>query len=183
MAITEMIKEKYYEIIEAMKRAYEDSLRQPWCLYRVDMNKEDGTIVVHPFSDNNSWIQGYYTIWTCDNEYFDLIATCEGRTWKKVYEEEILPFLNEKEKRKIDMFISEYQLENPDERDLYWTYAEVMDFVEKKFPEHWLRYVDKLIQEVIDSTEEDYFIDILDNRITEIEYYEKVLNELNGEGE
>ena len=165
MTITETLKEKYDEIIEAMKQAYEDSLYQPWCIYCVDMNKEDDTIVVHTFSDRNSWIQGYYTIWTCDNEYFDLFAACEGRTWKKVYEEEILPFLNEEEKKKVDMFIAEYQAENLYENDDFWTYAEVMDFVENKLPEHWSRYRNKLIQEVIDSTEDDYFTDILDERI------------------
>lgn len=174
MAITEMMKEKYYEIIEAMKRAYEDSLRQPWCLYRVDMNKEDGTIVVHPFSDNNSWIQGYYTIWTCDNEYFDLFAAWEGRTWKKVYEEEFIPFFSEEEKRKVDMFIIEYQANNPDNDDWFWTYSAVMDFVEKEFPEHWTRYRDKIIQEAIDNTEEDYFTDILDERIRDNEYYDEM---------
>ena len=174
MTITEMLNEKYDEIIKAMKQAYEDSLHQPWCIYCVDMDKEDGTIVVHVFSDRNSWIQGYYTIWTCDNEYFDLIAACEGRTWKKVYEEEILPFLNDKEKRKVDMFITEYQSENPDDDDEFWTYAEVMDFVENKLPAHWSRYRDKLIQEAIDNTEEDYFTDILDNRIAENEYEDKM---------
>ena len=177
MTTTEILKEKYDEIIEAMKQAYEDSLYQPWCIYCVDMNKEDDTIVVHTFSDRNSWIQGYYTIWTCDNEYFDLFAACEYRTWKKVYEEEILPFLNEEEKRKVDMFIAEYQSENLYENDDFWTYAEVMDFVENKLPEHWSRYRDKLIQEVIDNTEDDYFTDILDERIAEIEYYEDITSE------
>lgn len=174
MTITEMLKEKYDEIIKAMKQAYEDSLHQPWCIYCVDMDKEDGTIVVHVLSDRNSWIKGYYTIWTCDNEYFDLFAACEDRTWKKVYEEEILPFLNNKEKRKVDMFITEYQSENPDDDDEFWTYAEVMDFVENKLPEHWSQYRDKLIQEVVNSTEEDYFTDILDNRIAENEYEDKM---------
>lgn len=174
MTITEMLKEKYDEIIKAMKRAYENSLHQPWCIYCVDIDKEDGTIVVHVFSDRNSWIQGYYTIWTCDNEYFDLFAACEYRTWKKVYEEEILPFLNEEEKRKVDMFIAEYQAENLYENDDFWTYAEVMDFVENKLPEHWSRYRNKLIQEVIDNTDEDYFTDILDERIAENEYEDKM---------
>ena len=174
MTITETLYEKYDEIIKAMKQAYEDSLYQPWCIYCVDMNKEDDTIVVHVFSDRNSWIQGYYTIWTCDNEYFDLFTACEGRTWKKVYEEEILPFLNEEEKRKVDMFIEEYQAENLYENDDFWTYAEVMDFVENKLPEHWSRYRDKLIQEVIDNTDEEYFTDILDERITENEYEDKM---------
>lgn len=177
MTITKILYEKYDEIIKAMKQAYEDSLHQPWCIYCVDMNKEDDTIVVHVFSDRNSWIQGYYTIWTCDNEYFDLFAACEGRTWKKVYEEEILPFLNEEEKRKVDAFIAEYQSENLYENDDFWTYAEVMDFVENKLPEHWSRYRDKLIQEVIDNTEDDYFTDILDERIAEIEYYEDITSE------
>lgn len=177
MTITEVLKEKYDEIIKAMKQAYEDSLHQPWCIYCVDINKEDDTIVVHAFSDRNSWIQGYYTIWTCDNEYFDLFAACEGRTWKKVYEEEILPFLNEEEKRKVDMFIAEYQAENLYENDDFWTYAEVMDFVENKLPEHWSRYRDKLIQEVIDNTDEDYFTDILDERIAENEYYDDIMSE------
>lgn len=177
MTITETLYEKYDEIIKAMKQAYEDSLYQPWCIYCVDMNKEDDTIVVHTFSDRNSWIQGYYTIWTCDNEYFDLFAACEGRTWKKVYEEEILPFLNEEEKRKVDMFIVEYQAENLYENDDFWTYAEVMDFVENKLPEHWSRYRNKLIQEVIDNTDEDYFTDILDERIAKIEYYEDITSE------
>lgn len=174
MTITKTLYEKYDEIIKAMKQAYEDSLHQPWCIYCVDINKEDDTIVVHVFSDRNSWIQGYYTIWTCDNEYFNLFAACEGRTWKKVYEEEILPFLNEEEKRKVDMFITEYQSENPDECDDLWTYAEVMDFVENKLPEHWSRYRDKLIQEVIDNTEDDYFTNILDERIAENEYADKM---------
>lgn len=174
MTITETLYEKYDEIIKAMKQAYEDSLHQPWCIYCVDMNKEDDTIVVHVFSDRNSWIQGYYTIWTCDNEYFDLFAACEYRTWKRVYEEEILPFLNEEEKRKVDMFITEYQSENLYENDDFWTYAEVMDFVENKLPEHWSRYRDKLIQEVIDNTDEDYFTDILDERIAENEYEDKM---------
>lgn len=174
MTITETLYKKYDEIIKAMKQAYEDSLHQPWCIYCVDMNKEDDTIVVHAFSDRNSWIQGYYTIWTCDNEYFDLFAACEGRTWKKVYEEEILPFLNEEEKKKVDMFIAEYQAENLYENDDFWTYAEVMDFVENKLPEHWSRYRDKLIQEVIDNTEDDYFTDILDERIAENEYEDKM---------
>lgn len=177
MTITETLYEKYDEIIKAMKQAYEDSLHQPWCIYCVDMNKEDDTIVVHVFSDRNSWIQGYYTIWTCDNEYFDLFAACEYRTWKRVYEEEILPFLNEEEKRKVDMFIVEYQAENLYENDDFWTYAEVMDFVENKLPEHWSRYRNKLIQEVIDNTDEDYFTDILDERIAEIEYYEDITSE------
>ena len=174
MTTTEMLNEKYDEIIKAMKQAYEDSLHQPWCIYCVDMNKEDDTIVIHVFSDRNSWIQGYYTIWTCDNEYFDLFAACEYRTWKKVYEEEILPFLNEEEKRKVDMFITEYQSENLYENDDFWTYAEVMDFVENKLPEHWSRYRDKLIQEVIDNTDEEYFTDILDERIAENEYEDKM---------
>lgn len=177
MTTIEILYEKYDEIIKAMKQAYEDSLYQSWCIYCVDMNKEDDTIVVHTFSDRNSWIQGYYTIWTCDNEYFDLFAACEYRTWKKVYEEEILPFLNEEEKRKVDMFITEYQSENLYENDDFWTYAEVMDFVENKFPEHWSRYRDKLIQKVIDNTEDDYFTDILDERIAEIEYYEDITSE------
>jgi len=174
MTITETLYEKYDEIIKAMKQAYEDSLHQPWCIYCVDMNKEDDTIVVHVFSDRNSWIQGYYTIWTCDNEYFDLFAACEYRTWKRVYEEEILPFLNEEEKKKVDMFIAEYRSENLYENDDFWTYAEVMDFVENKLPEHWSRYRDKLIQEVIDNTDEDYFTDILDERIAENEYEDKM---------
>lgn len=174
MTITETLYEKYDEIIKAMKQAYEDSLHQPWCIYCVDMNKEDDTIVVHVFSDRNSWIQGYYTIWTCDNEYFDLFAACEYRTWKRVYEEEILPFLNEEEKRKVDAFIAEYQSENLYENDDFWTYAEVMDFVENKLPEHWSRYRDKLIQEVIDNTDEEYFTDILDERIAENEYADKM---------
>lgn len=177
MTITEMLKEKYDEIIEAMKQAYEDSLHQPWCIYCVDMDKEDGTIVVHVFSDRNSWIKGYYTVWTCDNEYFDLFAACESRTWKKVYEEEILPFLNEKEKRKIDMFITEYRSENPDDDDEFWVYAEAMDYIENKFPEHWSRYRNKLIQEVVNNTEEDYFTDILHNRIAENEYEDKMNKE------
>ena len=50
MTITEMLNEKYDEIIKAMKQAYEDSLHQPWCIYCVDMDKEDGTIVVHVFT-------------------------------------------------------------------------------------------------------------------------------------
>ena len=172
MTITEMLKEKYDEIIKAMKQAYEDSLYQPWRIYCVDMDKEDGTIVEYVFVDRNSWIEGYHTVWICDNEYFDLFAACEGRTWKKVYEEEILPFLNEEEKRKVDMFITEYQANNPD--DEFWTYAEVMDFVEKKLPEHWLRYRNKLVQEVIDNTEDGYFTDILDNHIAEAEYEDKM---------
>ena len=52
-----------------------------------------------------------------------------------------------------------------------------MDFVENKLPEHWSRYRDKLIQEVIDNTEDDYFTDILDERIAEIEYYEDITSE------
>lgn len=172
MKVSKMMEKNYDAIIKTMKQAYEDSLHQPWCIYCVDIDKEDGTIVVHVFSDRNSWIQGYYTIWTCDNEYFDLFAACEGRTWKKVYEEEILPFLNDKEKRKVDMFITEYQTNNPD--DEFWTYAEVMNFVENKLTEHWSRYRDKLIQEVIDNTEDDYFTDILDNRIAENEYEDKI---------
>ena len=79
------------------------------------------------------------------------------------------------------MFITEYQANNPDEHDDFWTYAEAMDFVEKKLPEHWLRYRDKLIQEVIDNTEDDYFTDILDNHIAEVQYYEDIMSEGNKE--
>ena len=70
------------------------------------------------------------------------------------------------------MFITEYRANKPD--DEFWMWAEVMDFVENKLPEHWSRYRNKLIQEVIDNTEEDYFTDILDNRIAENEYEDKM---------
>ena len=127
MTITEMMEEKYDEIVEAMKRVYEESLHVPHCVYCVDMDTEDGTIVTHIFPDNNSWMTGYYRVWTCDHRNWDMF-TLDNRPWKLIYEESIEPLLDEEEKRKIEMFITKYQANNPDEDDEYWTYVEVIDY-------------------------------------------------------
>lgn len=171
--ITEMMKEHYDEIIEAMKRVYEDSLHVPHCVYCVDMNTEDGTIVVHIFPDNNSWMEGYYRVWTCDNRNFDLFD-CDSRSQKQIYKEDIEPLLDSKEKRKVDMFITKYQANNSDDDDLYWTYSETMDFVEEEFPDVWNTFKENTIKDIIDCAEPDYFTDILDERIRDNEQYDEM---------
>ena len=171
--ITEMMKEHYDEIIKAMKRVYEDSFHVPHCVYCVDMDTEDGTIVVHIFPDNNSWMEGYYRVWTCDNRNWD-VFTWDDRSYKWIYKESIEPLLDEKEKRKVEMFITKYQANNPDEDDEYWTYAEVIDYVEDEFPDRWEQFRNDVIQNEMDNTEEDYFTDILDERIRDNEYYDEM---------
>ena len=84
-------------------------------------------------------------------------------------------------KKKVKLYITKNQANKPEEQDDVWTYCEARNFEEKKLPEHWSRYRDKLIQEAIDNTEEDYFTDILDNRIAEVEYYEDIMSEGNKE--
>lgn len=171
MTITEMMKEHYDEIIKAMKRVYEDSLHVPHCVYCVDMNTEDGTIVIHIFPDNNSWMEGYYRVWTCDHRNWD-VFTWDDRSYKCIYKESIEPLLNEEEKRKVDLFITKYQANNPD--DEYWMYGEVIDYVEKEFPDCWEQFENDVIQNEMDNTKDDYFTDILDERIRDNQYYEEM---------
>lgn len=173
MTITEMMKEHYDEIIKAMKRVYEDSLHIPHCVYCVDMDEEDGTIVTHIFSDDNSWIEGYYRVWTCNNENWDIFLY-DRRPWEQIYKESVEPLLNKKEKRKVDLFIAKYQANNPDDEDLYWTYCEAIDYVEDNYPERWNEFRNKAIKNIIDCTEEEYFTDILDERIRDNEQYEEM---------
>ena len=173
ITITEMMKKHYDDIIKAMKRVYEDSLHVPHCVYCVDMNIEDGTIVVHVFPDNNSWMEGYYRVWTCDHRNFDLFD-CDSRSQKQIYKEDIEPLLDSKEKRKVDMFITKYQANNPDDDDLYWTYSEAMDFVEEEFPDVWNTFRENTIKDIIDCAEPDYFTGILDERIRDNEQYDEM---------
>lgn len=178
MKVTEMMKEHYNEIIEAMKRVFEDSLHVPHCVYCVDMDTEDGTIVIHVFPDNNSWMEGYYRVWTCDNRNWDMF-TWDNREWEQIYKESVESLLNEEEKRKVNMFITEYQANNPDEDDLYWTYSEAIDYVENEFPDRWEEFRNNVIRNEVDNTSEDCFTDILDERIRDNEQYDEMWDELN----
>ena len=173
MTITEMMKEHYDEIIKAMKHVYEDSFHVPHCVYCVDMDIEDGIIVIHVFPDDNSWMEGYYRVWTCDNRNWDIFSG-DDRSYKWIYKESIEPLLNEEEKRKVDLFITKYQANNPDEDDEYWMYSEVIDYIENEFPDRWEEFENDVIQNELDCTEEDYFTDILDERIRDNEQYEEM---------
>lgn len=173
MTITEMIKEHYDEIIKAMKHVYEDSLHVPHCVYCVDMDTEDGTIIVHVFPDDNSWIQGYYRVWTRDNRNWDIFVG-DDRSPKEIYQESIEPLLDEEEKRKVKIFFTKYKANNPDEDDKYWMYSEVIDYIENEFPDRWEEFENNAIQNELDCTEEDYFTDILDERIRDNEQYEEM---------
>lgn len=173
MTITEMMKKHYDEIIKAMKRGYEDSLHVPHCVYCVDMDTEDGTIVVHVFPDDNSWMEGYYRVWTCDNRNWDIFVG-DNRTPKEIYQESIEPLLNKEEKRKANIFITKNQANNLNERELYWLYSEIIDYVKNKFPERWKEFENNAIQNILDNTEEYYFTDILDWRIQDNEQYEEM---------
>ena len=170
MTITEMMKEHYDEIIEAMNHAYEESLHAPYYIYCVDMDKETGQIVTHVFSDNNSWIEGYYRVWTCDNRTFDLFD-CDSRSPEQIYKEDIEPLLNAEEKKKINEFIMNYQ------GDSYWLYFDVMKYIEDEFPYVWNNFKDNAVQDIIDCTENDYLSDILDERIRDNEQYEEMWSE------
>ena len=168
MTITEMMKEHYDEIIKAMKRIYEDSLHIPHCIYCIDMDEEDGTIVTHVFSDNNSWMEGYYRVWTCDNRNFNIFDG-DSRSPKQIYKNDVEPLLTEERRKKImDSFVTE-----PDSDD-YWIYNEALDIVEDEYPDVWHTFREHAIQDIIDCTEPTYFMDILDERIRDNEQYEEM---------
>ena len=53
-------------------------------------------------------------------------------------------------------------------------YSEVIDYIENEFPDRWEEFENDVIQSELDCTEEDYFTDILDERIRDNEQYEKM---------
>ena len=100
--------------------------------------------------------------------------TWDDREWEQIYKESVEPLLDAEEKRKVNTFITKYQANNPDDDDLYWTYSEAIDYVENEFPDHWEEFRNNVIQNEVDNTSEDYFTDILDERIRDNEQYEEM---------
>lgn len=50
----------------------------------------------------------------------------------------------------------------------------MIDYIENEFPDCWEEFENDVIQSELDCTEEDYFTDILDERIRDNEQYEEM---------
>jgi len=161
MKISEMMEKNYSTIIEVMKQAYSEALHMPWVIYKVDMDIEDGTVTSHQFIDNNSWYQGWHTIWTFDYRNEDPIKIAEDNWGGQIFWDEFYPMLDEDGRKVCEEYLNDGN-----------NYSELLDFIKWRFEDVYKIYKEKLIKEIIDSTEEDYFTDILDYVIRDAQEYE-----------
>lgn len=161
MKISEMMEKNYSKIIEIMKQAYSEALHMPWVIYKVDMDIEDGTVTSHQFVDNNSWYQGWHTIWTFDYRNENPIEIAENNWSGEIYWDEFAPYLDTDGQRMCEEYL-----------DNGHNYSELLDYIKEKFEYSYDLYKKKLIKEIIDSTEEDFFTDILDYVIRDAQEYE-----------
>ena len=161
MKVSEMMEKNYSKIIEVMKQAYSEALHMPWVIYKVDMDIEDGTVTSHQFVDNNSWIQGWHTIWTFDYRNEDPVKIAEDNWGGEIYWDEFASYLDADGQRMCEEYLDDGH-----------SYSELLDYIKEKFEYSYDLYKEKLIKEIIDSTEEDYFTDILDYVIRDVQDYE-----------
>ena len=161
MKVSEMMEKNYSKIIEVMKEAYSEALHMPWVIYKVDMNIEDGTVTSHQFVDNNSWYQGWHTIWMFDYRNENPIEIAENNWGGEIYWDEFAPYLDTDGQRMCEEYL-----------DNGHNYSELLDYIKEKFEYSYDLYKEKLIKEIIDSTEEDFFTDILDYVISDAQEYE-----------
>lgn len=161
MKISEMMEKNYDAIIKTMKQAYSDVLHDPAYITRVVINPETEEIDIQYFTDVNSWIPDWHTIWTFDYRNEDPIKIAKDNWGGEIYWDEFAPYLNEDEQRMCEEYL-----------DYGYTYFELLDYIKEKFVHSYDLYKEKLIKEVIDATEEDFFTDILDYVISDAREYE-----------
>lgn len=161
MKISEMMEKNYDAIIKSMKQAYSEVLHNSAYITRVVINPETEEIDIQYFTDINSWVQGWHTIWTFDYRNEDLIKIAEDNWGGEIYWDEFAPYLDADGQRICEEYLDEGH-----------TYSELLDYIKEKFEYSYDLYKKKLIKEIIDSTEEDYFTDILDYVIKDAQEYE-----------
>ena len=161
MKISEMMEQNYDKIIKVMKQAYSEALHMPWVIHRVDMDVKDGTVTTHYFTDNNSWIQGWHTIWSFDYTNENPIDIVEDHWSGEIFYDEIVPLLNDDGRKVCEDYLNNGH-----------NYSDLLDFIKWRFEDVYEDYKEKTIKEIINSTVEDYFTDILDYVIVATQDYE-----------
>ena len=161
MKISEMMEKNYSEIVKTMKQAYSDVLHDPVYITRVGIHPETGEIDVFYFTDYNSWIPDWHTIYTFDYRNEDPIKIAEDNWSGEIFWDEFYPMLDEDGRKVCEEYLND---EN--------NYSELLDFIKWRFENVYEIYKEKLIKEIIDCTEEDYFTDILDYVIRDAQEYE-----------
>lgn len=159
--ISEMMEKNYDAIIKTMKQAYDEVLHDPAYITRVVINPETEEVDIQYFTDVNSWYHGWHTIYTFDYRNEDPIKIAEDNWSGEIFWDEFYPMLNEDGQKMCEEYLDE-------EHD----YSELLDFIKQKFNKSYSAYKEKLIKEIIDSTEENYFTDILDYVIRDAQEYE-----------
>lgn len=161
MKISEMMEKNYDEIIKTMKQAYNEVLHDPAYITRVVINPETEEIDIQYFTDINSWVQGWHTIWTFDYRNEDPIKIAEDNWSGEIFWDEFAPYLDADGQRMYEEYLDDGH-----------TYSELLDYIKERFEYSYDLYKEKLIKEIIDSTEEDYFTDILNYVIRDTQEYE-----------
>lgn len=161
MKISEMMEKNYDAIIKTMKQAYNEVLHDPAYITRVVINPETEKIDVQYFTDNNSWYQGWHTIWTFDYRNENPIKIAEDNWGGEIFWDEFYPMLDKDGRELCEEYLNDGN-----------NYSDLLDFIKWRFEDIYEIYKEKLIKEIIDSTEEDYFTDILDYVIRDAQEYE-----------
>ena len=161
MKISEMMEKTYDVIIKTMKQAYNEVLHDPAYITRVVINPETEEIDIQYFIDVNSWVQGWYTIYAFDYRNEDPIKIAEDNWSGEIFWDEFYPMLDEDGRRLCEEYLNDGN-----------NYSELLDFIKWRFEDIYEIYKEKLIKEIVDSTEEDYFTDILNYVIRDAQEYE-----------
>ena len=174
MKTSEMLRERYNELIEAMKKVDRQAIENPHLQFDVIIS-EDGEIdIFEDIAGSNSWRPNWITVasFSCHNHP---VEDWDEREADIIFKEDLFPRLTLEHQEEVKNYIhSIVTEEEPD--DEHWFYWEMMMYIKgiNKYQYAWDGYTEDMIDNYFSNVSEDYYTDRLNYRILEYEDMESL---------